>query len=73
MDNHADLVHTVLKTSTWAYGLARLIKVIGITVVGPIINVVIPKGSVIHGKLTDSRFETIIFKKYKNNHENGNN
>jgi len=50
MGNHADLVRTVPKTSTWAYGLALSIKAIGIIVVGLTINVVILKGSVIHGK-----------------------
>lgn len=73
MDNRADLVRIVLKTPIWAYGLARLIKAIGITVVGLIINADILKGSVIHGKLIDSRLENIIFKKYyKNNHKKRN-
>jgi hypothetical protein len=61
MDNRVDLVHTAPKMSTWEYGLARLIKEIGITVVGLIINVAIPKGLVIHGKLTDLRLKNIIF------------
>lgn len=53
MDNRADLVRTVPKMSTWEYGLARLIKAIGITVVDLTINAAILRGSVTHGKSTD--------------------